>query len=34
MAMRPRPAANPEHLAQVEPAHWSEQLPDWSDWTA
>ena len=23
-----------EHLAQVEPTHWSEQLPDWSDWTA
>jgi predicted transcriptional regulator len=23
-----------QHLAQVEPTHWSEQLPDWSDWTA
>jgi predicted transcriptional regulator len=23
-----------EHLAQVEPTHWSEQLPNWSDWTA
>jgi len=23
-----------EHLAQVEPPHWSEQLPDWNDWTA
>jgi predicted transcriptional regulator len=23
-----------EHLARVEPAHWSEQLPDWNDWTA
>ena len=21
-------------LAQVEPTHWSEQLPVWSDWTA
>jgi len=23
-----------EHLTQVEPSHWSEQLPDWNDWTA
>jgi protein involved in temperature-dependent protein secretion len=23
-----------EHLAQLEPPNWSEQLPDWSDWTA
>ena len=23
-----------EHLAQVEPAHWSEQLPDWDRMTA
>jgi type I restriction enzyme M protein len=23
-----------EHLAQVDPSHWSEQLPDWNDWTA
>jgi len=23
-----------EHLAQLEQPHWSEQLPDWSDWTA
>jgi predicted transcriptional regulator len=23
-----------EHLAQVEPSHWNEQLPDWNDWTA
>jgi len=23
-----------QHLAQVEPTHWSEQQPDWSDWTA
>ncbi|MFM1799502.1 MAG: hypothetical protein RLZZ117_1780 [Cyanobacteriota bacterium] len=23
-----------EHLARVEPTHWSEQLPDWNDWTA
>jgi len=23
-----------EHLAQVESPHWSEQLPDWNDWTA
>ena len=23
-----------EHLAQLEQSHWSEQLPDWSDWTA
>jgi hypothetical protein len=23
-----------QHLAQMEPNHWSEQLPDWSDWTA
>jgi predicted transcriptional regulator len=23
-----------EHLAQVEPPHWSEQLSDWNDWTA
>jgi hypothetical protein len=23
-----------EHLAQVEPTHWSEHLPDWNDWTA
>ena len=23
-----------EHLAQLETAHWSDQLPDWSDWTA
>ena len=23
-----------EHLAQAEPPHWSEQLPDWNDWTA
>ncbi|MBM5825252.1 MAG: ribbon-helix-helix protein, CopG family [Cyanobacteria bacterium M_surface_10_m2_119] len=22
-----------EHLAQLEPPHWSEQVPDWSDWT-
>jgi metal-responsive CopG/Arc/MetJ family transcriptional regulator len=23
-----------EHLALLEPPNWSEQLPDWSDWTA
>jgi predicted transcriptional regulator len=23
-----------EHLAEVEPAHWSEQLPDWDRMTA
>ncbi|MFY8149050.1 MAG: ribbon-helix-helix protein, CopG family [Prochlorococcaceae cyanobacterium] len=23
-----------ERLAQLEQPHWSEQLPDWSDWTA
>ena len=23
-----------EHLAQVESPHWSEQLPDWNNWTA
>ena len=23
-----------DHLAQVEATHWSEQLPDWNDWTA
>lgn len=23
-----------EYLAQIEPTHWSEQLPDWNDWTA
>ncbi|MCF8132414.1 MAG: ribbon-helix-helix protein, CopG family [Synechococcus sp. Tobar2m-G35] len=23
-----------EHLAQLEQPHWSEQLPDWSDWSA
>jgi len=23
-----------EHLAQLEPPNWSEQLPHWSDWTA
>ena len=23
-----------EHLARLEPPNWSEQLPDWSDWTA
>lgn len=23
-----------QYLAQVEATHWSEQLPDWSDWTA
>jgi predicted DNA-binding protein len=23
-----------EHLAQLESAHWSEQVPNWSDWTA
>ena len=23
-----------EHLSQREAPHWSEQLPDWSDWTA
>ncbi len=23
-----------EHLAQLEQPHWSEQVPDWSDWTA
>ena len=23
-----------EHLAQAETPHWSEQLPDWGDWTA
>jgi predicted transcriptional regulator len=23
-----------EPLAQVEATHWSEQLPDWNDWTA
>ena len=23
-----------QHLAQLEPPHWSEQIPDWSDWTA
>jgi predicted transcriptional regulator len=23
-----------QHLAQMEANHWSEQLPDWSDWTA
>jgi predicted transcriptional regulator len=23
-----------EHLAKVEPLHWSELAPDWSDWTA
>ena len=23
-----------EHLAQVEPPHWSEQVPHWNDWTA
>jgi predicted transcriptional regulator len=23
-----------EHLAQLESPHWSEQLPDWSNWTA
>lgn len=22
------------HLAQLESLHWSEQIPDWSDWTA
>ena len=22
------------HLAQLEAPHWSEQVPDWSDWTA
>jgi predicted transcriptional regulator len=21
-------------LAQLEPPHWSEQIPNWSDWTA
>ncbi len=21
-------------LARLEPSHWSEQVPDWSDWTA
>jgi hypothetical protein len=28
------PRRQSEHLAQVEPTHWSEQLPDWNDWTA
>jgi predicted DNA-binding protein len=23
-----------EHLARLVPPNWSEQLPDWSDWTA
>jgi predicted transcriptional regulator len=23
-----------EHLAQLEQSHWSEQVPNWSDWTA
>jgi predicted transcriptional regulator len=23
-----------EHLAQLEQPHWSEQVPNWSDWTA
>ena len=23
-----------EHLAQLEQPNWSEQVPDWSDWTA
>jgi len=23
-----------EHLAELEPPHWSELVPDWSDWTA
>lgn len=23
-----------ELLAELEPPHWSEQVPDWSDWTA
>ena len=23
-----------EHLAQLEQPHWSEQMPNWSDWTA
>mgnify|MGYP006935489883 CR=1 FL=1 len=23
-----------EHLAQLEQLHWSEQVPNWSDWTA
>jgi len=23
-----------QHLAQLEQPHWSEQVPDWSDWTA
>lgn len=23
-----------EHLCQQEPTHWSEQVPDWNDWTA
>ena len=22
-----------EHLAKLEPPHWSEQVPNWSDWT-
>ncbi|EDY39520.1 Ribbon-helix-helix protein, copG family [Cyanobium sp. PCC 7001] len=23
-----------EHLARLEQPHWTEQVPDWSDWTA
>jgi predicted transcriptional regulator len=23
-----------EYLCQQEPPHWSEQVPDWNDWTA
>ena len=23
-----------KHLCQQEPPHWSEQVPDWNDWTA
>ncbi len=23
-----------EHIAQLEQTHWSEQVPNWSDWTA
>ena len=23
-----------QHLAQLEQPHWSEQVPNWSDWTA